>query len=279
MLRVFLAMIIAMEVNVSDMQRDVRVVLEQNHTSTPLTTLGDVDTLTLDELIVSKLVPAAELVGNAAPLYMLDCVKGVELEDDNEQAVRFPAKTYNQSTSSWVDTFATASDHTGEYELPSDFMRMVSFKMEEWDYPVTDFLTIDNPLYARLKSRYPGIRSNNQRPIVALLHRQRTVASVPDEDPMYSENPSDADITWTTDGVMVLEFDIPIGGCLHLEQLLYVAYPSISGTGSGAKLTNISSQLVKSIVYMCASLVAQSLGDDGVSAKLLETSKQLGQWQ
>lgn len=296
MLRVLLALIIAMaDILVSDLQQEVRVVLDQNHTSTTLTTLGDVDTLTLDELIKSKLVPAAELVENAAPLYMIDCVEGGDFVDETTgQPYRFPAKIHTSTQPSegvdydadtehsgnyWINTSATPTDHTGEYELPEGFMRLVSFKMEEWIYPVTDFITVDNPLYARLKSRYPGIRSNNMRPIVALLHEQRTTMPFSEENPALAENPSEVGEGWSVDGVRVFEFDIPIGGCLHLEQMLYVPYPTISGTGSSAKLTYISNQLRKSIVYVCAALVAQSLGDDNVSAKLLETGKQLGQWQ
>ena len=283
-----------MDVNVSDLQQQVRVVLNQNHTSTALTTLGDVDTLTLNELIESKLVDAAELVETNAPLWLISCVKGGDLVDEStDQPYRFPPKTHTSTQPStgtsgvdyeadtentgyyWLNTSATASDHTGEYELPSDFLRMVSFKMEEWDYPVTDVITVDNPLYARLKSRYPGIRSNNMRPIVALLHKQRTTMVLPEEDPVYSDDPTDDEITWVADGVRVLEFDIPIGGSLHLEQLLYVPRPTISSS----KLTNISSELIRSIVYVCGALVSQALGDDNVSAKLLETGKQLGQWQ
>ena len=53
--------------SVDSLQRDVRIALDKNATSEALTSLGDIDTLTIDDIIRSKLVAAARIVETIAP--------------------------------------------------------------------------------------------------------------------------------------------------------------------------------------------------------------------
>ena len=51
---------------------DVRVCLDQNMDSGALIESGDIDTLSLDEIIRSKIVEAVQRVHTAAPYYLLE---------------------------------------------------------------------------------------------------------------------------------------------------------------------------------------------------------------
>ena len=51
---------------------EIRVILDQNKVSTQLLDAGDIDTLTLDEIIRSKIVDATRVVVLNAPNHLLD---------------------------------------------------------------------------------------------------------------------------------------------------------------------------------------------------------------
>ena len=133
--------------SVSELKKDIRIVLDQNMTSEQLFESGDIDTLSLEEIIESKIVDAARLVETNAPLYLID-----------------GGKQFNGS----IDWDSAHGYGSGRILLPDDFMRLVSFMMSDWDYPVSAALTEDDPEYAMQRSRYPGIKGNPQRPIVAM---------------------------------------------------------------------------------------------------------------
>ncbi len=65
----------------------------------------------------------------------------------------------------WADT-ATAA---GSVALPNDFMRLVAFKMSDWDMPVTSASSIGSTQYMRQSSPYPGVRGNPCRPVCAIV--------------------------------------------------------------------------------------------------------------
>ena len=52
--------------------RDVRIALDQNNTSEQLLADGDIDTLSLDEIVRSKILEAVRRVHTEAPPYMLE---------------------------------------------------------------------------------------------------------------------------------------------------------------------------------------------------------------
>lgn len=139
-----------MEYNVSDLKRDVRVALDLNKTSTALAGLGDVDTLSLDDIIESKIAPAARIVETAAPVYLLD-----------------EGEPFGESIG-WDSEPGYGSGHV---VLPMDFLRLVTFEMSDWSRAVTAVITEDDPLYAQQRSRYPGIRGCPQKPVCAIVNR------------------------------------------------------------------------------------------------------------
>lgn len=139
-----------MTYNVEDIKRDIRIALDQNTNSTPLLNTGDIDTLSLDDIIESKISDAARIVSRDAPLHLLD---GGESFGDG------------------IVWFSHEGIGGGYIALPSDFLRLVSFQMSDWSRAVSVAITEDDPLYELQSSRYGGIRGNPQKPVVAIATR------------------------------------------------------------------------------------------------------------
>ncbi|MBQ2491632.1 MAG: hypothetical protein II539_08070 [Muribaculaceae bacterium] len=140
-----------MTYQVADIERDVRVALDQNMVSDALAGIGDVDTLALDEIIESKIVEAVQRVHMDAPYYLLH--SGHNLVDNLGDAIY------------WEDL------ESGYVLLPSDFMRLVVFEMSDWERPVYTAISTDDPQYAQQRSRYKGIRGCPQKPVCAIVMR------------------------------------------------------------------------------------------------------------
>lgn len=211
--------------NVDDLKREIRIALDQNMNSTPLLDVGDIDTLSLDDIIESKIEDAARLVMRDAPLHLLD-----------------GGKAFGESIS-W---FSREGVGGGYIALPSDFLRLVSFQMSDWSYPVNVAITEDHPLYPLQSSRYAGIKGNPQRPVVAL-----------------SSQPIG----------LVLEFySCEAGEGVYVKRATYLPIPKING---GQII--FSEKLKSSVVYYAAYLTALSIGNGDLATVLLNTSKELMQ--
>lgn len=127
--------------------RDVKVAIDENKMSAPLFAEEDIDTLSLEDIVRSKIVEAVRRVITIAPTYLLD---GGEL---------FGEAVY------W------RGDCTGWILLPDDFMRLFVFKMSDWERPVYYAITAGDPRYNLQYSRYKGIKGNPQKPMVAIVSR------------------------------------------------------------------------------------------------------------
>ena len=53
------------------MKREIRIALDQNKSSEPLRDLGDIDTLSFDDIVGSKIADAAKIVILHAPIHLL----------------------------------------------------------------------------------------------------------------------------------------------------------------------------------------------------------------
>ncbi len=62
----------------------------------------------------------------------------------------------------------TNADGTGRIALPSNFIRLYSFKMQAWSRPVEKTISVANPLY-KLQHN-PVTRGKSQKPVVALSY-------------------------------------------------------------------------------------------------------------
>jgi len=133
---------------VDELKREIRVALDMNNSSTPLSELGDVDTLTLEDVIESKIADAARVVESIAPMPLLDTGEAFAVSIGWDSAIGYGS---------------------GHIRLPDDFLRLISFQMSDWDYAVTEAITETSPLYSRQHSRFPGIRGCPQKPVVAII--------------------------------------------------------------------------------------------------------------
>lgn len=218
--------------SVDDIKRDVRIALDQNNSSTPLLDTGDIDTLTLEEIIESKIEDAARVVTRDAAHYLLN-----------------GGKTFGDSIS-WDVREGYGS---GSIPLPNDFLRLVSFQMSDWSYPVLNAISEDDAMYPLQHSRYGGVRGNPQKPVVALSQRPTSKGA--------SKN-----------GLWLEFFSCAAGENTFVKRATYMPIPKITD----GEIT-ISEKLKPAVVYYTAYLVALSIGNGDLAATLLNTSKELMQ--
>ncbi|MDE6246640.1 MAG: hypothetical protein K2M41_02205 [Muribaculaceae bacterium] len=205
---------------VEDISRDVRVALDENKVSEQLIADEDIDTLSLDEIVRSKIEEGAERVFAEAPLSFLDCGRV------------FGDAVY------WRDL------NCGWILLPDDFMRLVIFKMSDWERPVWEAVMVTDPRYELQFSRYQGIRGNPQKPVVAIVRRMEGLA---------------------------LEFFSCRDQSATVEQAKYISVPKIDSDGG----INIPERCYKAVVYKVASMTSYSLGQGDQGTLLDELSKRL----
>lgn len=131
-----------------DIKEAVRVALDENQGSYNM--MKDIDTLSLDEMIRSKIEEAVNDVHLAAPVHLL------EAGNNFADSIAWDEKP---------------GEGPGWTVLPDDFHRFISFKMTDWERPVYTAILPDDPLYLRQKSRFKGIRGNAQKPVCAIVMR------------------------------------------------------------------------------------------------------------
>ena len=137
-----------MRYNLEDIKEAVRIVLDENEASDNM--LADIDTLSVDEIIRSKVEEAVNDVHLTAPVHLLE-----------------PGNDFADSIA-WDKEPGKGSGWT---LLPEDFHRLIGFKMSDWERPVYSAILPDDPLYALQKSRFAGVRGNTQKPVCALVMR------------------------------------------------------------------------------------------------------------
>lgn len=200
--------------------RDVRVAMDENKTSEQLIADEDIDTLSLDDIVRSKIVEAVRRVVTEAPVHLLD--GGVPFGD---------AVYWRGKGSGWT-------------LLPDDFMRLLIFKMSDWERPVYEPITAADPQYQLQFSRYKGLRGNPQKPVVAIVSRAEGRVLE-----LYSCKDTDATV----------------------EQAVYIPLPKVDCDGG----IEIPERCYTSVVYQTASLVLASVGQADLSSIMSELSKQL----
>lgn len=194
---------------VADLVREVRIAIDKNNSSAPLAALiDDVDTLSIDALIESKIEDAARAVTVNAPRHLLDSGKGF---------------------STAVAWSSSKTKHWGFTQLPEDFLRLVTFQMSDWSYPVVEAITETDPIYKQQNSRFAGIGGNPQRPVVAIV--QHPIG-------------------------LILEFYSCTSNDVAVKIARYIPIPRIENERIG-----ISEKLVDAVVYYCAYLVLTSLSE------------------
>lgn len=133
--------------NIQDVMRDVRVCLDQNMTSERLLLTDDVDTLSLDDIVRSKVLEAVRRIHLSAPTYLL------------EQGHNFGDAVY------WDEL------ESGHVLLPEDFMRLIVFEMSDWERGVFQAISDTAPEYAYQRQRVKALRGTAQRPVCVITVR------------------------------------------------------------------------------------------------------------
>lgn len=195
--------------------QDVRICIDQNMTSEALVESGDIDTLALDDIIKSKILEAVQRVHMDAPNYLLE--NGHNFGDDNEDEANEVAVYWRELESGWV-------------LLPSDFMRLVVFEMDDWEQAVYTAISTDDPEYEKQRSRFKGIRGTAQKPVCAIAIRPEG---------------------------RVLEFYSCKSTDAKVSRAVYLPYPSIDEDGG----VDICERCYKAVVYTAAGLTLITCGE------------------
>ena len=173
--------------------------------------------MSIDALIESKIEDAARAVTVNAPRHLLDSGKGF---------------------STAVAWSSSKTKHWGFTSLPEDFLRLVTFQMSDWSYPVVEAITETDPIYKQQNSRFAGIGGNPQRPVVAIV--QHPIG-------------------------LILEFYSCTSNDVAVKLARYIPIPRIENERIG-----ISEKLVKAVIYYCAYLTLVSLSEVEL-AKVMHT--------
>lgn len=131
----------------SEIVRAVRVILDENAVSKQLLDERDIDTLTLDEIVLSKIADAARITERSAPVNLLD------------------------SGNNFGDAILWGDQSSGSTILPEDFFRLIAFKMSDWSRAVYQAITDRDPRYPLQASKWKGIRGTPEKPVCAIVMR------------------------------------------------------------------------------------------------------------
>lgn len=204
--------------NIDKIMEDVRVCIDQNMTSEALVESGDIDTLALDEIIKSKILEAIQRVHMEAPPYLLE--NGHNFGD---------AVYWKEMESGWV-------------LLPSDFMRLVVFEMDDWEQAVYTAISVDDPDYEKQRSRFKGIRGTAQKPVCVLAIRPES---------------------------KVLEFYSCKSTDAQVSRAMYIPYPVIDDDGG----VDVSERCYNAVVYTAAGLTLMTCGEANQATALSDLAK------
>ncbi len=206
----------------TEIARDVRIAMDQNMTSEQLIATKDIETLSLEDIIRSKIVEAVRRVETAAPVHFL------------EEGHNFGDAVY------WGDL------ESGWVLLPDDFMRLISFRMSDWERTVHAAISVDDPLYAKQSSRYKGIRGNVQKPVCAIVNRAEGKALE-----FYSCNSEEAYVSCAS----------------------YLPYPYIDEYDG----IDICERCYTAVIYTVAALVLTTYGEADKASALIDLAKSIFQ--
>lgn len=207
------------EYAVSDLVKEVKVLLDRNQESAGLLAPSDSDTLSQAELIESKIVDAARIILSDAPE---DMVEG----------------TLCTNEVTWTDSNGY---YVGKMVLPTDMLRILSVKAEDWNRPAT-IISESDDAYKYQNCKY-GVRGNPERPIAAIVHTANGKSIE-----LYTSKKQDATLAF-----------------------IYVQVPSITDE----QKISLPSVLKDSILYMAGYLTCISLGDTDTASKFIGVARKL----
>ena len=204
---------------VSDLVKEVKVLLDRNQESAGLLAPSDSDTLSQAELIESKIVDAARIILSDAPD---DMVEGTSCTNDV----------------TWTDRNGY---YVGNMVLPTDMLRILSVKADDWNRPA-EIISESDDAYKYQNCKY-GVRGNPERPVAAIVNTANGKSIE-----LYTSKKNDATLAF-----------------------IYVQIPSITTE----QKISLPSVLKDSILYMAGYLTCISLGDTDTAIKFIEVARKL----
>ncbi len=198
----------------------------------------DVDTLSLNETIKSKIVDAVRMIEKAAPTHMLGDAMTI---DCNGKLFYYKVSTNDKG-------------YYAKLILPKDYLRLVTFKMEDWNTILTssDLITAEQSTYTLQRSSIERVRGNKERPIIALV-KTTSANGVNDNCGLCIE-------AYSTDNGKQCECN-------------YLPIPLINENDE----ISIPSRLYRSIIYAIGYLVSLSFGDTSKAQSMLVTARSLAE--
>ena len=206
--------------NIETVSEDVRIAIDENKTSEQLLGDEDIDTLSLNEIIRSKIEEAVRRVETTAPTFLLE-----------------EGHTFGDSVF-WED------GNSGWTLLPDDFMRLIAFRMSDWERTCYNVISVDDPIYDLQSSRYKGVRGNVQKPVCAVVNRAEGKALE-----FYSCNSEEA----------------------YVKRATYIPYPEIDDEDG----IDISERCYTAVVYTTAALVLTAYGANDRAEQLNALAKSI----
>lgn len=205
---------------IETVSQDVRIAIDENKTSEQLLGDEDIDTLSLNEIVRSKIEEAVRRVETTAPTFLL------------EEGHTFGDSVY------WED------NNSGWTLLPDDFMRLIAFRMSDWERTCHNAISVDDPLYDLQSSRFKGVRGNVQKPVCAVVNRAEGKALE-----FYSCNSEEA----------------------YVKRATYLPYPKIDDEEG----IDISERCYTAVVYTTAALVLTAYGANDRAEQLNALAKSI----
>lgn len=167
----------------SDIRKDVRMALDQNQAEQGVLS-GNRDTLELDDLIEQKVVHAARLILENAPLRMI-FAGHTTYQNDTRDFIAGTIEPTEQTTHGGIMVTAYRSTVEPQHiARPDDFLRLIKAEVVEgtdwaedpdlaanrevWDIPLSTFGLTTDENFKTVKSKFPGIRPNAHRPALYL---------------------------------------------------------------------------------------------------------------
>lgn len=207
--------------DIEKLKEHVRAALDEDKADRGI--IEGMGSLSIDEIIESKIIDGALYVEQNCPVDMLEA--GHNFGGD-------------------IVWESVEGHGSGYIVLPSEFMRLISFKMSDWVRGVTVAIDDTHPKYALQGSRFGGIRGCPQNPVVAIIQNNMG---------------------------KVLEFYSCSGGSgVRVSSSSYRPYPSIS-----EGRIEFSERNYRAVVYAIASFVRSTYGEYQQSQILMDRCNNL----
>lgn len=196
--------------------------------------------IAIDQNMVST---ALEIIGDVDTLAVNDIIKSKVCEA--VKRVHGTAPVYLlDGGSNFSGNVNWKSQGSGWILLPNDFMRLIVFQMSDWDKPVYEAKEPAGQDYDRQASRFKGIRGTAQKPECFI---------------------------GVSSNSKILEFYSCDNNSATVSRAIYLPYPTIGVNEN----INICIRCYESVIYMVASVVMSTFGDNakaGVFAELSRTA-------